>query len=135
MLIGAMACACILGAPAGFFAAGLLGREAGHGPSLSESATFGVVPVAVGAFMGLVVLAPGGMRTASRLGVAVVAASLVRMLLALAGGVVIYLVLKPEAAAYFGALLAAGLLCLMVEAAWGVRALRRVRGASGAVTA
>ncbi len=124
MLIGALACACILGGPAGFFCSGLMGSRSEAGAS--QSATLGLVPVVLGCIMSLLLLSPASMRTAARLGPSVVLSSGARSVLALAGGIVIYLVMKPDGTAYFAALLTSAILCLAVESAWGISALKKV---------
>lgn len=123
MLVGAFACACIVGVPMGFFAAGVLKSPQGAmGPS--NSATMGVLPVAIGCIVSLLILLPKGIRTTGRLGPAVVLAGTARLLFSLAGGTIIFLVMKPDTAAFFVALLTAAILCLVIEAVWGSKALR-----------
>lgn len=123
MLVGSLACACILGVPSGFFAAGLLrSPEGAAGPS--ASATMGVLPVAIGCVVSLLVLLPPGVRTRAKLGPVVVLAGTARLLFSLVGGTIIFLVMRPDTAAFFAALVTSAILCLIVEAVWGSQALR-----------
>ncbi|GJQ28243.1 MAG: hypothetical protein HBSAPP03_01270 [Phycisphaerae bacterium] len=123
MLIGAFACACLVGSAGGFFAAGLLrAPEGALGPSIST--TMGVLPVALGCLVSVLILLPGGVRTVGKLGPAVVLSGTARLLFSLAGGTVLFLLMKPDTAAFFAAMLTAAILCLAVEAAWGTLALR-----------
>lgn len=55
----------------------------------------------------------------------VLLSSSARMLFALGGGILLYFLMKPDSEAYFSALLCASLLCLGVETAWAVIALRK----------
>lgn len=124
MLIGGLACACLLGAAVGFFATGLLGQAEGAHANASESATFGVLPVAVGSLLGLLILSPAGMRTRARLGLGVMVSSGARLIFALGLGVVMYMVMKPDPTGFFASLLTAGLLALVAESVWAIHALR-----------
>ncbi len=63
-------------------------------------------------------------RQASRLGMAVLAGSGVRMLSALTMGLFSYLAFKPEGRTFWACFLLAGLCCLICETVWAVRTLR-----------
>lgn len=131
ILAGFVLCACIAAMPLGFFAAGIAGeadpdhtrRSGPLGPS--ASAVLGAFVAFLGVAAGLLIVAPGSMRSASRLGVAVVAASMARLLLAASVGMVLWEIAKPERAPFVVAVVAGVLLATAAEAIWGVSALRR----------
>lgn len=131
ILAGFVLCACIAAMPLGFFAAGIAGeadpdhtrRSGPLGPS--ASAVLGAFVAFLGVAAALLLLAPGSMRSPSRLGVAVVIASMARLLLAASVGMVLWEIAKPERAAYIVALVTGVLLATAAEAIWGVSALRR----------
>lgn len=74
--------------------------------------------------MGVLVLLLLSGRQSSRLGVAVMAGSVVRMLAALTMGLFAFLAFKPEGKTFWACFLLAGLCCLVCETAWAVRQLR-----------
>jgi hypothetical protein len=131
ILAGFVLCACIAAMPLGFFAAGIAGEAAPDHSRLtgplgpSASAVLGAFVAFLGVAAALLLLAPGSMRSASRLGVAVVVASMARLLLAASVGMVLWEITRPERAAYIVALVAGVLLATTAEAVWGVSALRR----------
>ncbi len=124
MLIGGLACACLLGAAVGFFATGVFGQTEGVHANASQSATFGSLPVAAGSLLSLLILAPSGMRTRARLGLGVLVSSGARLIFALGLGIVMYMVMKPDPTGFFASLLTAGLLALVAESMWAIHALR-----------
>ncbi|MDX2131659.1 MAG: hypothetical protein SFY69_06380 [Planctomycetota bacterium] len=124
LLVGAVACACLLAMPLGFFAAGIVGEKSG-GTSPSHSAMLGAFAACAGAVVGLFVLAPRAMRGPSRLGVAIVVASMVRLGVAGLLGYTLWINLRPERTPFVVALIAAVFLITAAEATWAVLALRR----------
>jgi hypothetical protein len=124
-----MLAAVISGVAAGTAAGMWLASVAGW--SSSDGGIGGVVPgVQAGlvwvlaSAMGVLVLLLLSGRQASRLGVAVMAGSVVRMLAALTMGLFAFLAFKPEGRTFWACFLLAGLCCLVCETAWAVRQLR-----------
>lgn len=132
ILAGWLACACILGVPLGFFAGGLAGEPAKARVTPSESATLGVFPVAIGAILAVLTLAPRGRRDPSRLAKSVVRAALSHFGVAAVLGVVVAANADIQAVPFVTALGTSALLCLVVEFAWAARALRVVQHAQQA---
>lgn len=129
ILVGAFACACLLGAACGFFASGMAGPGTGNQPVMgpSDSAAVGAAPMALGAIISLLIHAPAYARTVARLGTGMLVSSSARLLLGLALGLVIYFKMNPEPSAFFASLLASGLGTLVAESIWAVRALKSVQ--------
>lgn len=82
--------------------------------------------VLAGLVNGLVVLTVGVRNTPERLPMLIVAAGVVRMLIGLFVGLAVYLIVRPEGRTFWFGFLIAGLVCLMVETAWGLAGTRRV---------
>lgn len=79
------------------------------------------------AAFGVLVILLVSQRQSSRLGVAWLAGSTVRLLAALTLGLFSFLVLKPEGKVFWACFLLAGLCCLVFETVWAVRQLNAVR--------
>lgn len=125
-MLGAAAVAIALSIPLGIAVAALASGGGGN-ISTGASSVLGAGTVAAGVVAGVVVLSMPGQRTRSRLALGVLASSTARMLVALLVGVAVFFVGKPQPYAFFGAFLAAGLLCLAAEAVWAIAALRRAQ--------
>ncbi len=78
--------------------------------------------VAIGALAGFVLLASLLRRTTDLLAPGIVAAGVVRALASLTLALVVFWAIKPEGRVFWGAFLAANLLCLFIESGWGILA-------------
>lgn len=127
-LAAGLAVACVLGVVAGVATGAFLGWN-GTGPIRGPSAAIVggtcVLTPALAGYAALVLLSDG---TPGRFSMAVLAGSVVRLLLSLLFAVVTLLVLKPEPKTFITAFLASGVLALTFETAWSMRAIRRVSG-------
>ncbi len=95
------------------------------GMGVEESAVAGAAGVGLGAVLGLAILWPASSRVVQKLGLMVLAASTVRMLASLSAVVAVLFLASPEVYTFLTALCVAFVMCLAVESAWAVSALRR----------
>lgn len=118
--------AVVAGAVVAMVAAGVRGWSPAAGAmGTDQSAAAGAAGVGLGAVLGLAILWPASSRVVQRLGLMVVAASTVRMLVSLSAVVAVLFLASPEIYSFLTALCVAFVLCLAVESAWAVSALRR----------
>lgn len=87
-----------------------------------QSVTLSLAPTLAAAMAGLLVLALVIARDLSLFAIGVVAAGVSRMLLALSLALVVFVITQPEGRTFWTAFLAANLLCLLAETAWGIAA-------------
>jgi len=125
-MLGAAAVAIALSIPLGIAVSALASGGSGT-IGAGSSSVLGAATVAVGLVAGVAVLSMPGQRTRMRLALGVLASSTARMLVSLLVFVAVFFIGKPQPYAFFGAFLAAGLLCLAVEAVWAIAALRRAQ--------
>jgi len=129
MLIGALACACLLAMPLGFFVGAA--REDPAAPvGISRSATLGAFPAAVGALAGVLLLAPARVRDPHRLVLGASIAGVMRCLAASLLALLVHAAASPQNTPFLTSFVAAIVLCTIAEVLW-VRAARRVARATG----
>lgn len=105
-----------------------LGVSAGFAtqPLAAKAAVLAAVSILIGAAHGLFVLVLAARQAIERLPMLIVASGVIRMFVALAVGLTLYLILTPEGKTFWAAFLIGGLLSLLVETAWGLSAVRRL---------
>lgn len=94
------------------------------------AAGLGAAAWLVGAIVGLALIVAVNSRDAARLSFAVLAASMVRMLVALSVGLLAFFVLEPEGRTFWTSFLMCGLLALMAETSWAMHTLKSGQAAS-----
>lgn len=118
--LGAVALGAVIGGGCGL-AMVWTGDDAGRA---AAAALMGGGAWAVGALIGLALIATTGTQDAGRLSFAVLVASVVRMLGALALGLVLFFGLGPEGRTFWTTFLVCGLLALMAETSWAMHTLK-----------
>lgn len=94
------------------------------------AAGLGAAPWIVGSIIGLALIVAVNTRDAARLSFAVLAASMVRMFVALSVGLLAFFVLDPEGRTFWTTFLMCGLLALMAETSWAMHTLKSGQAAS-----
>ncbi|MFN0010634.1 MAG: hypothetical protein ACKVS8_03215 [Phycisphaerales bacterium] len=102
----------------------------GPAPAASSAVVLAALVVLAGIITGLTLLALVLARGASIFAAAVIAAGIARTLISLSLGVVVLFTIAPEGKAFWSAFLAANLLCLFAETAWGIAVNQRVHRVS-----
>jgi hypothetical protein len=95
-------------------------------PLAAKAAALAAICILIGSAHGLFVLVVAARQSIERLPMLIVASGLIRMFVALAVALAIYLILNPEGKTFWASFLLAGLLSLLVETSWGLSAMRRV---------
>jgi len=110
-------------------AMGFVGVAAGwnDAPGAALSAGLGAATILIGSLVGVMVLWVIGRADQGAVPGAVMACTTARMIIGLGLALAVYLLAKPESRTFFGAVLAAGLLGLIVETAVLMVAVRPVR--------
>lgn len=126
MLIGALACGCLLAMPLGFFV-GASVENLNAPVGVSRSAMLGAFPAAVGALAGVLLLAPARVRDPQRLVIGTLVAGVLRSLASMLLALLVHAAAQPQTAPFLTSLVAALVLCTIAEITW-VRAARRSSG-------
>lgn len=95
------------------------------GLGIVGSGVLGMAAVAIGAACGLSALVTPSSRALGNIGLRVMVSSVTRMLVALASALVFFFVTQNQPHTLFVAVLACGILCLIVETVWALSAVRR----------
>ncbi len=105
-----------------------LAASAGFAPpaSAARAAALAALCILIGSAHGLFVLVVAVRQSIERLPMLIVASGLIRMFVALAAALALFLILNPEGKTFWASFLLGGLLCLLVETSWGLSAMRRV---------
>lgn len=105
-----------------------LGVSAGFAsqPLAAKAVALAALCILIGAAHGLFVLFTAARQAIERLPMLIVASGLIRMFVALAAALALYLILNPEGKTFWASFLLGGLLSLLVETAWGMSAVRRL---------
>lgn len=113
-----------------------LGVSAGFAsqPVAAKAAALAALCILIGAAHALFVLFAAARQAIERLPMLIVASGLIRMFVALAAALALYLILNPEGKTFWASFLLGGLLSLLVETSWGMSAVRRLFPAAPAST-
>lgn len=120
----------LVGGLVGVTLARLAGWSAEGTASVTQSASYGALSVAIGAALGLALVWPASSRTSRKLGLMVLAASSARMMVSLMAGIILFFTARPQPYVFFVALGAAFLFCLVIESLWAMSAIRRAAAGS-----
>ncbi len=93
------------------------------GQLLTTAATLAGIIWLFASILSVPVLVVGSGLKVDRLGMAVLASSMARMLTALMVGLIAYFIIKPEGRTFWVCFLAAGMLALIGEAFWAIRTI------------
>jgi hypothetical protein len=108
----------------------LAGWSSASGFGITGSAVLGMIAVAIGTACGLAALYSPSSRSLRNIGPRVMFSSAARMIVALASVLIFFFLTQNQPHALFVALLACGILALIVETVWSITALRRVQAAA-----
>lgn len=93
------------------------------GQNLTTAASLAAIVWAFASILSVQVLVMGSGLRVDRLGMAVLASSMARMLTALLVGLIAYFMIHPEGKTFWVCFLAAGLFALIGEAFWAIRTI------------
>lgn len=95
-------------------------------PLAAKAAALAAICILIGSAHALFVLLVAARQSIERLPMLIVASGLIRMFVALAVALAIYLILNPDGKTFWASFLLGGLLTLLVETSWGLSAMRRI---------
>lgn len=125
-LMAGVVAAALAGALIGCGMGAGLGWTSGSG--LATASVLAWVSVVSTMLIQLVMVASAIQRRSKNFGLVAVTAGKLRSMASLGVGIVLYMTFSPDGRTFWTGFLAAGLLVLAVETAWGMRAARRLGG-------